>query len=73
MFLKMIRQGRLVRRAEAQQRPRVSKLRAKGLYNYHSSETEVEAARQGASGPNKRATLTTYLLKMGELKSSLFD
>jgi hypothetical protein len=33
-------------------------------------ETVVKAARQGASGPNKRTTLTTYLLKKGELKSS---
>jgi hypothetical protein len=61
-------------RAEAQPRPRVSKLRAKGLSNYHSSEIVVVAARQGASGSNKRATLTAYLLKKGELKSSsVFD
>ncbi len=40
-----------------------SQTKAKGLSDYHSSETVVEAARQGASGPNKRATLTTYLLK----------
>ncbi len=40
-------------RAEAQQRPRVSKLMAKGLSDYHSNETVVEAARPGASGPNK--------------------
>jgi hypothetical protein len=51
-------------------RPRVSKLRAKGLSDYHSSETVVEAARRGASGPYKRATLPTYLLKKGERKSS---
>ncbi len=50
-------------RAEAQRRPRVSKLRAKGLFNYHSNEIVVEAVRWGASGPNKRATLTTCLLK----------
>jgi hypothetical protein len=50
-------------RAEAQQRPRVSKLRAKGLSDYHSSEPVVEAARQGASGPNKKATLKRYLPK----------
>jgi hypothetical protein len=41
-------------RAVAQQRPRVSKLRLKGLSDYHSNETVVEAARQGANGPNKR-------------------
>ncbi len=57
-------------RAEAQWRPRVSKLRAKGLSDYHSSETVVEAARRGTSGPYERATLTTCLLKKGELKSS---
>jgi hypothetical protein len=57
-------------RAEAQRRPRLSKLRAKRLSDYHSSEAVVEAARRGASGLNKRATLTTYLLKKGELKSS---
>ncbi len=57
-------------RAEAQRRPRVSKLRAKGLSDYHSSEKVVEAVRRGASGPDKRATLTTYVLKKGELKSS---
>jgi hypothetical protein len=50
-------------RAEAQQRPRISKLRAKRLYNYHTNETVVEAARRGASGQNKRATFTIHLLK----------
>jgi hypothetical protein len=29
-----------------------------------------EAARQGASGLNKRAILTTYLLKKADMKSS---
>jgi hypothetical protein len=43
--------------------PRVSKLRAKGLSDYHSSEAVVEAARGVASGSNERATLMTYLLK----------
>ncbi len=33
---------------------RVSKLGLKGLLDYHSNETEVEAARQGASGLNKK-------------------
>jgi hypothetical protein len=51
-------------------RPRVSKLRAKGLSDYHSNETLVEAARWWASGPNKKATLTKCLLKKGELKRS---
>jgi hypothetical protein len=50
------------------------KTKAKGLSDYRSSETVVETTRQGASGPNKRATLPTYLLKNGELKrSSLLD
>jgi hypothetical protein len=40
-------------RTEAQRMPRVSKLRAKGLPDYNSNEKVVEAARQGASGPNK--------------------
>ncbi len=31
----------------------------------------AEAARRGASGPNERATLTTYLLKKRELKAAL--
>jgi hypothetical protein len=47
----------------AQRRPRVSKLGLKGLCNYHSNEIAVKEARQGASGPNKRATLTKHLLK----------
>jgi hypothetical protein len=46
------------------------KTKGQGLSDYHSSETVVKAARLGARGPNKRATLTTYLLKKGELKSS---
>jgi hypothetical protein len=46
--------------------------RAKGLSNYHSSETVVEAARWGASGSNKRATLMTYLLKKGRTEKQLF-
>jgi hypothetical protein len=53
-------------RPVAQQRPRVSKIGLKGLSNYHSNETVVEAARWGASGLNKRATLTEYLLKKRE-------
>jgi hypothetical protein len=50
-------------RAVAQQRPRVSKLGLKGLSDYDSNEIEVKAARQGACGPNKRATLTDALSK----------
>jgi hypothetical protein len=50
-------------RAVAQQRPRVLQLVLKGPSDHHSNETAVEAARWGASGPNKRATLMEYLLK----------
>jgi hypothetical protein len=41
-------------RAVTQQRPRVSKLGLKVLSTYHSNEIAVEAARQGASRPNKK-------------------
>ncbi len=57
-------------KAVAQRRPRVSKLGLKGLSDYRSNETVVEAARRGASGLNKRATLTEYLLKKRELDNS---
>ncbi len=40
-------------RAIVKQRPRVSNLGLKGLSNYHSTETGVEAARREASVPNK--------------------
>ncbi len=50
---------------------RLLKLRGKRLSDYHSSETVVETARQGASGLNKRTTLATCLLKKGELKAAL--
>ncbi len=53
MVLEMIRRGRLVSRAVAQWRPRVSKLVFKGLSDYHSTETAVKATRWEASGPNK--------------------
>ncbi len=63
-FSRLSGRGRLVRR------PRVSKLRLKGLSDAHSNETAVEAAIQGACVLNKRATLTTCLLKKRELKNS---
>jgi hypothetical protein len=56
-------------RAVAQRRPRVSKLGLKGLFDYHSNETVIEAAKQGASGPNIRPNLTKCLLKKGELEN----
>ncbi len=37
-------------RAATQWRPRVSKLGLKGLSDYHSNETAIEAARREASG-----------------------
>jgi hypothetical protein len=50
-------------RAVAQQRPRVSKLGLKGLSDYHSNETAVMAAKQEASGLNKRLLSRKHLLK----------
>ncbi len=38
------------------------KLRAKGLFGWHSSEQQSRQPDGGARGPNNRATLTTYLL-----------
>jgi hypothetical protein len=72
MVLKMMGRGGWSSRVEAHWRPRVSKLRAKGLSDYHSSEAVVAAARWGDSGPNKRATLMTYLLKKGGAAKQLF-
>jgi hypothetical protein len=37
---------------------------------YHSNEKVVEAARRGASGPNKRTTLIEYMLKKRALDNS---
>jgi hypothetical protein len=60
----------LLRRSEAS--PATPELR--GPIVSPSANLIKEAARLGASGPNKRATLTTYLLKKGELRnSSLLD
>jgi hypothetical protein len=39
--------------------------------DYRSKETAIKAARWGASGPNKRDTLTKQLLKKGELELKL--
>ncbi len=50
-------------RAIAQRRPRVSKLGLKGLSDYHSNDTAVEAARWGPVVRIKRATVMKYLLK----------
>ncbi len=58
-------------RAEAPWRPRISKLRTKGLFDYHSSKTVAKAARRRASGPNKSGTLTTYILNRESWKAAL--
>jgi hypothetical protein len=66
MVLEMIRGGCWSGRAVARRRPRVKKLGLKGLSDYHSNKMAVKAARWGATGPNKRATL----LKKRELDNS---
>jgi hypothetical protein len=73
MVLEMIRRGRLVLKSnKAQRRPRVSKLRAKGLSDYYSCEWQPRQSDGGASGPNKRATLMTHLLKKRRVEKQLF-
>ncbi len=57
-------------KAIAKRRLRVSKLGSKRLSYCHSNETAVNAARLGASGPNKRSTLRKYLLKKAKLENS---
>jgi hypothetical protein len=57
--------------AVAQRRPRVSILGLKELAGYHSTEMTVEKARLGASGQNKRATLTKHLLKRDSWTTAL--
>jgi hypothetical protein len=47
------------------------KTKVKGLSDYQSNETTVKAARQGASGPNKRATLTKCILKKESWETAL--
>jgi hypothetical protein len=63
--------GGLSGRAEAQWRPRVSKLREKGLSNYHSSETVVEASRQGSVGQIKDYSQDIFT-KKGRAEKQLF-
>jgi hypothetical protein len=53
MVLEMIRRGGWSGRAIAQRRPSVSKLELKGLFDYHSNEIAVKAARREAGGLNK--------------------
>jgi hypothetical protein len=53
MVLAMIRRGRLVRNSKAQRRPRVSKLRAKGLSGCHPSRQQLRQPDRGPEGQNK--------------------
>jgi hypothetical protein len=70
MVLTMIRRGRLIRKSKAQRKPRVSKLRAKGLSGCHPSGQQ---SRQPDGG--QRAKIKNYshdnLLKETELKAAL--
>jgi hypothetical protein len=72
MVLEMNRRGRLVQKRQSSVEARSLKTTVglKGLSNYRSNETAVEAARQGALGRVKMATLMEYLLKKRELDNS---
>jgi hypothetical protein len=70
MFLKMIRWGRLVRYSRAQRRPRVSKLRAKGLSGCHPSWQQPRQLDGGPEGQIKNYS-HDKLLKETELKAAL--
>jgi hypothetical protein len=48
----------------AQWRPRVSKLGLKGLFDYHSNEIAVKAARRGPVGQIKRLLFRNIYLKL---------
>ncbi len=52
-------------------RPRVSKLRAKGLFDYQSTDTVVEAARLGASEQNKGLLSRHVYTKKKKWKAAL--
>jgi hypothetical protein len=71
MVLEMIRRGNWSGRVEAQRRLKVSKLRAKGLFDYHSSETVVKAARWGPVGQIKGYSYEMFTLK-GRAEKQLF-
>ncbi len=47
------------------------KTKGQGTFRLPLKWTTAEADRLGATGPNKRATLTTYLLKERDLKAAL--
>jgi hypothetical protein len=53
MVFEMIRWGRLVQKNKAQRRPRVSKLRAKGLSGCQSSEQQPREPDRGPVGQIK--------------------
>ncbi len=55
-FLRRSGRGGWSDRAIVQRRSKVSKLGLKGLSDYHSNETAVEAARWEAGGLNKGPT-----------------
>jgi hypothetical protein len=69
MVLEMIRQGRLVQLRKAQQRPRVSKLRSKGLSCCHPSGQQP---RQPDGEPEGQIKSYSHdnLLKEAELKAA---
>jgi hypothetical protein len=64
MVLETIRLGRLVWYNYSLAEAKSLKIGLKGLSGYHSNEMAGEAARQGASGLNKRATLTKISLSL---------
>ncbi len=49
------------------------KLRAKGLSDYHSSETIVETPRQGASGLNNKGYSHNMFTQKRRAEKQLFD
>ncbi len=67
----MIKGGGWSGRAEAQRRPRVSKLRPKGLSDYHSSETVVEAASGGPMGRTK-GLFSQHAYSKGRAEKQIF-
>ncbi len=48
------------------------KTKRKGTVRLLFKQAAAEAARRRASGPDKRATLVTYLLKKGRIEKQLF-
>ncbi len=66
MVLKMIRRGRLVGQSSAEAKS--LKTKGQGTVRLPPQWATAKAARLGDSGPNKRATLMTYLLKKKKKK-----